>query len=298
MGEPDCKEQSIKDANQLLAHWTRHDWREVLTAPNLCVLQALTTGRATASGAGDTREDALECCLGETAEIAAHAALRAADLPPIATGQTGMAAHSDAEMAQQLALFEAHERAAIWAWWLGQTSALPVAPEWLEGQGIDAWLSRVRQGAALRRQTGVWLLDYPGSITVAIGRAQSVGGQDPILGFGADTDPERAIRKALREMLLMELNLGEVLAARSGHSDQDTSAIENKIATYARRCPALLRDEGGIEPQASLSNPEAESIEGMTFRDVTPPGQLRRVWCCSLPDSSACRLEGQGSPFM
>lgn len=287
-----------KDANQLIATWTRHDWREVLTAPKLCVLQALVNDGATASGAGDTRQEALECCLGETAELEAHAALREAGQPPIPTGQTGVAAHSDAAMAQRLAILEAHERAAVWAWWLGQSDARPVASAWLSRSGIDNWLDGLRNGAVLRRQTGVWLLDYSGVVTVAVGRAQGATGQDPILGFGADTDPERAVRKALRETLLMELNLGEVLAARSGHSDQDTRAIEDKIAAYTHRCPALLRSEGEIVPIAPQSDLAIILAGGVTLRDITPAGQVRSVWCCTVKDIEDTSLKGQVSPFM
>ncbi|MEP4037133.1 YcaO-like family protein [Pseudophaeobacter sp.] len=294
----DRPERKNEDANQLLAHWTRHDWREVLTAPNLCVLQALAIAGATASGAGDTREEALECCLGETAEIAALAALHAAGLPPVATGHSGVAAHSDDQAAQRLAVFEAHERAAIWSWWLGQTAARPVAPDWVAERRIDVWLDGMRQGAVQRRKTGVWLLDHPGPVSVAVGHSHGGSGQDPILGFGADLDPERSVRKALRETLLMELNLGEVLAARSGHSDQDTSAIENKIALYVRRCPALLGTGGWIEPAETPPGADAAIFDGVTLRDITPTDQLRRVWSCTLPNSGDFDLHGQGSPFM
>ncbi len=297
-GSADHPNTNTKDANQLIAAWSRHDWREVLTAPKLCVLQALVTDGATASGAGDTRQEALECCLGETAELEAHAALRQAGQPPIATGQTGIAAHSDAVKAQRLAILEAHERAAVWAWWLGQGNARPVASAWLLRSGIYDWLEGLRNGAVLRRQTGVWLLDYPGAVTVAVGRAQGVAGQDPILGFGADTDPVRAVRKALRETLLMELNLGEVLAARSGHSDHDTRAIDDKIAAYTHRCPALLRAEGEIVPAAVQPDPGAGLAEGVTLRDITPAGQLRSVWCCTVLDIEDTGLQGQDTPFM
>ena len=297
-GSAEHPNTNTKEASQLISAWTRHDWREVLTAPKLCVLQALVKGGATASGAGDTREEALECCLGETAEIQAHITLREAGQPPISTGQSGVAAHPDPIVAQRLAIFEAHERAAVWAWWLGQIGARPVSSDWLSRMGVGEWLDNLRQGAVQRRQTGVWLLNYPSEVSVAVSRAQGGTGQDPILGFGADTDPERAVRKALRETLLMELNLGEVLAARSGHSDHDTRAIEDKIAAYTHRCPALLRSEGEIVPTAPQQDLATTLTEGVTLRDLTPVGQLRSVWCCTVKDIEETGLQGQDSPFM
>ncbi|MCH2069333.1 YcaO-like family protein [Shimia sp.] len=297
-GSAEQPKPNAKEANQLISAWTRQDWREVLTSPNLCVLQALVNGAATASGAGDTREDALECCLGETAEIQAHIALRETGQPPILTGQSGVAAHPDPIVAQRLAIFEAHERAAVWAWWLGQMGARPVSSDWLSRMGIWEWLKKLRLGAVQRRQTGVWLLDCPGVVFVAVSRAQGGTGQDPILGFGADTDPERAVRKALRETLLMELNLGEVLASRSGHSDQDTRAIEDKIAAYTHRCPALLGAEAEIEPASAQAITIEALSKGVTLRDITPAGQLRRVWCCTVQGIENAGLQGQDSPFM
>ncbi len=296
--KPTYSKAVATEANQLIAHWSRHDWREVLTAPNLCVIQALTLDGATASGAGETREDALACCLGETAEIVALATLRDAGKAAIARAYSGVAAHSTNQKALRLAIFEAHERTAVWAWWLGQLAAQKVTADWLHKQGITQWLKRARRGSMLRRHTDVWLLDYPGPVTVAVGRSQGTVAQDPILGFGADSEPVQAVRKALRETLLMEINLGEVLASRSGYSVQETRLIEEKIANYAERCPTLLGDDSLIEPRDSQTAVDQITEEGLMLQDITPAGQLRRVWRCHLPNSQNYGSGGENSPFM
>ncbi len=175
--------------NALQNHWQRHDWQHSPFAPQLRIVQALVGGK-TASGAGFSRYDALSRCMGETAEIMA-----------LNTGESsaGMAAGPDISFATAHALAERLERWALWDWWHGSLTAQPLV--------AAALVEKLRQGAVEQRETQLWHLPGFPHLHVVIARSRSLGGTQPILGFGADICPQKATHSALIELGLMELNL-------------------------------------------------------------------------------------------
>lgn len=277
--------------NDLAKTWARYDFRESFFAPGLAILQALTVSGKTASGTGDTRDDALERCLSETAELLALDANR--QHAPSAPTFDGIAAHTDAEAARRAALWEAHERAAVMAWWRGAHAARPLPHTWMAQSGLLSWLNSARAGATSRRVTRLWSLDGCGPLQVAISRSTNDAGQDPILGFGAADTLEKAGAKALRETLEMELNLVEVMAVRGGHLDFDVGWIEEKIDLYATVGRPRLPDEGDDAPPAAVT-PQRDLNAQIT--DLTQPGQ-RPVWACRL-DGGPILQPHETTPFM
>lgn len=271
--------------------WARFDFRESFFAPGMAILQALTASGKTASGTGDTREQALERCLSETAEVSALDAFRqhAESVPAF----DGIAAHRDANTAMQTAVWEAHERAAVMAWWRAEREARRVSQTWMEQSGLLAWLNTMRSGATSSRVTRLWALDGWGPVEVTIGLSTTDTGQDPILGFGAADTLEKAGAKALRETLEMELNLVEIMAVRGGHLDFDVRWIEEKIAFYATVCRSRLQPEGDDGP---IGARELRRDDSASFIDLTQPGQ-RPVWACVLDGGPVLRPR-ETTPFM
>ncbi|SET35148.1 YcaO-like family protein [Paracoccus homiensis] len=284
------------EPNALISTWRRYDWRESFFAPQMSILQALTDGNRTASGVGRCRADAFHRCLGETAEIHALQSGEVAFNPL----RDGIAAHVDQNIARRAALMEAYERFAIMSWWDGHgAAAAPVQGAWLQRQGLEQQLADGRAGAALKRRTRFWCIDagadHP---VVTICRSTSPEGQEPILGFGCDPSPTASAGKALREMLLMEMNLMELLAARGSGQTALMGAVQRQIAAYARYSPALLPDAPEVEPVARTAV-KAEKMFGAPVHldDITPPDGPIRVWLCRPQIVPPCVTPERGSPF-
>lgn len=274
--------------------WTRYDFRESVFAPGISILQALTLSGKTASGTGDTREEALDRCLSETAELLAMEALQPqSGNASAAEAFHGIAAHTDATLARQTALLEAHERAAVLAWWRGDLEARPLLDAWMSQSGLSDWLEKMRRGATSRRVTRLWSLDGWGTCQVVVSRSSNEAGQDPILGFGAAETLEAAGAKALRETLEMELNLLEIMAVRSGYLDFDVDWIERKVALYRTKCRSLL----GADATCAAPSVTAQLGErNVRFQELTETGQ-RPVWGCRFETSSLLRAN-ETMPFM
>ncbi len=287
----------------LAAIWQRYDWRDSIFAPGIAIIQALLPDGSTASGAGRVRETALGRCLGETAEWRALY-LSGEDFNlTFSSWRDGIAAHPDSGMAREAALLEAYERFAVIGWWQGRLSASPVAASWLADCGISARLAVARTGAAQKRLSGMWLIPSQAAPFVMVCRSTSFGGQQPVLGYGCDTSACRAAEKALREMLLMEMNLMELLAAGSCGVPARLETVRHRIEGFARRCPSLLPATPPIVPDpeaVSLSSTVAEEWFGarVELRDITPRGDPVVVWLCRPAIPDPLLPEAMDSPFL
>lgn len=280
-------------ANDLIAHWQRHDWRESFFAPALQVLQALTTDGQTASGAGRSRDEALTRCLGETAEILA---LTDGVRKDFIGNSDGIAAHPDPLEARFGAICEAYERRAIWRWWCGEAEARPVAADWLDGAGLVARLDLLRRGASLGRRSNWWHVNDREGPCVMICCSTSLEGQDPILGFGAAPNAAAAAEKAMREMLLMELNLMERMASRI--TGKPASGLDLYFANLSRRLPQLLPATPPAAPQ-DQALPDEDSGRGRNYgmRDLTPRDGPFAVWLCQLAEAGPRLTAEASSPY-
>lgn len=287
----------------LASHWQRHDWRESFLAPGLAILQALTRSGRTASGADASRDLALRRCLSETAEIAAldQPGQRAAFDPR----RDGIAAHPDPAVARHSADCEAFERRMATLWWRGEIKARALSPAWQARSGLQAALAQARAGAAVRRRTGWWQIGAGRAgpcVVVCVTSSQE--GQDPIPGYGCDADPAVAAAKALREALLMELNLMEVMALRAMADPQARAAaapLAARLADLARHLPLILPDlapQTGSAPVASqlLSGPADWFGLRLQRRDIAPPGAPLPVWLCR-PETDPPAAPA-GGPFL
>ncbi|RJL19692.1 hypothetical protein C9E82_10610 [Paracoccus siganidrum] len=286
--------------NELVGYWQRYDWRESFFTPSIHILQALTLDGRTASGAGRTREAAFLRCLGETAELHALAARAHVGANDFAARRDGIAAHPDADRARQAALLEAYERFAVLRWWHGLAEAQPLSERWLAGQGLGSHLETARWGAALRRRTGWWRIAGSAGPTVMICRSMSPEGQDPVLGFGADPDPLRAARKALRELFLMEMNLMELMAARRTGREAELQHVQDRILAYARRGPQLLPASPPVTPvqPAALPAPREWFGTGLSLHAITPADGPLAVWLCRPDLPAPAEDAAHGLPFL
>jgi YcaO cyclodehydratase, ATP-ad Mg2+-binding len=293
----------MRRPNDLVSCWQRYDWRESFFAPGLAILQALTTEGRTASGAGTTREAAFQRCLGETAELHALAARGGRARRRFHPQRDGLAAHPDPECARRAAALEAFERRAVARWWRGEDGARAVSTNWLSDQGLEAKLSAARDGAALKRRTGWWQTGPVGGPCVLICRSMSQEGQDPILGFAADPDPRRAAAKATREMLLMELNLMDLFAARTAGQKADVRQVQEQVSVYARRCPGLLPPSPSSIPGrtdgAQLERTLTDWLGAkVTHQEITPADGPISVWLCQAEGAPPVFDPETGQPFL
>ncbi|WP_323717797.1 YcaO-like family protein [Paracoccus aminovorans] len=289
-------DQLCRRSQDLTASWQRHDWRESFFAPGLVILQALTQDGRTASGAGATRDEAFGRCLGETAEILALARHRrgGGGFDP---WRDGIAAHPDPVLACAAARNEACERAAVADWWLGHEPAAPVSAAWIAQAGIAAGLDAMRQGAALRRRTDWWQIRSGCEPCVMVCRSVSLEGQDPILGFGCHEDPVVAAEKALRELLLMEMNLMELLAARGTGDESGLQEVRARIRGYALHAPRLFPDAAEELPAAPCAlvrdfQPQPEC------REISECGDEFSVWLCQPGTPSPLFTKATGLPYL
>lgn len=288
----------LREPNYLLGYWQRYDWRKSFFAPHMEILQALTLVGKTASGIGTTRDAAFHRCLGETAEIHALAML-GKDGDGFQTRRLGIAAHLDPVEAQHLATLEAFERLVVLDWWNGRRAARPVCDDWLADHGVMGSLHAARLGADLRRRTDWWLVQTaPHRPSVMICRSTSPEGQDPLLGYGAGPDAVTAARKALSELLLMEMNLMELLASRGVGIRAAPQPVLAQMSLFKRELVQLLVAAPSVAPPADLqAGPERGWFDtALQLRDITPPDGPIHVWIADpgLPSSDL----DKGSPFI
>lgn len=290
--------QPGQSPSDLVACWARFDWRESFFAPGLAILQALTPHGETASGAGETRDDALQRCLGETAE---YEALRGAAASGVDLGfnslRDGLAAHPGAAMARQLAWCEMVERRAVAGWWLGQRGASRLADGWLADTGIAGRLARLRHGAALRRVTSFWLIARSSEPFTMIGASHSQEGQSGVLGYGTAPTAVEAAQKAMREVLLMELNLMEQIAERHLDGESSVGPILPRGAGFARHLAQRLPFDAAPVTPPTDDAPEDAPDDGVEYRDLTPRGGPLCVWLCQSKSAVPRFSAPAGSPF-
>lgn len=281
----------------LAASWRRFDWRENFLAPGFNILQALTADGHTASGAGLTRDEAYVRCIGETAEIEALARLRAQGQDFVSM-RDGIAAHRNSDLAREAALCEAYERHVVADWWLGQVTAAAVSPAWLHGTGLSRMLDQARQGAAMKRRTDWWLIQRTNGPCAMICRSTSLEQQDPVLGFGVHRDPRLAAEKALRELLLMELNLMELLGARSHGDEGVLQSVSQRIRDYTRRSGYLFAQRAAVIPCDAPPPPEESWFETMPqLVSIGQSGSIP-VWLCRPDLEPAPFSSSTGWPYL
>ncbi len=273
-----------------ISEWAERHWIESIFAPQAQILQAITRSGRIASGFGDRREDALNRCLGETVEALAsiHKNTEVFD---------GIAAWQEAEKARTGAFFEAVERVEITRWWAGDRAAQKVSPDWLSLHGFADWIARMRQCSYSRRETAVWRLVTDFEVEVMICKTNSPTGQDPVLGFGTAHCALEAVGHAMREAMLMEVNLIEILAVRGGFSRTDTAPVEERIADYARRCPDLLPSQQARMPDDPASRRLTTELEHIARFDGEVMKDDWQVWTCRLIDPEIRQMSPEG-PFM
>lgn len=298
---------------QLISKWDRQDWRASIFAPGVSIIQAITSSGRTASGLGYTREEALARCLSETAERLAVSEMpgdmRGRDTGPDAEPALGfdpldgVSAHPDPAIAHRHAFHETLERSVISRWWDGALEAQGIPDDWVQRLGLTTRIEQSRAMASVKRSTRFWRVDTDAPVHVVICMSGYPTGQDPVLGFGASDDLGDAMDKAFRENLLMEVNLMEVLATRSGHSRLDMSRVEAKIAMYVARCPERLPERAA--PETVLRDKPPEPVDtvqrpprGFHFAKIGPAWMARDVWLCRWENGETFQPKEAGSPFI
>ncbi|MDF3414417.1 hypothetical protein HKX54_08120 [Sulfitobacter sp. M57] len=276
--------------------WTAPIWPESIYAPALAILQSRTHNGQTASGAGGSREVAFEKCLSETAEILALADQKT----DYVSVTDGLAAHPDAKIARHHAQLEALQRKFILDWWAGACPAEYLSDDWLDAAQVTAFVDRARAGATVYRKTQLWHLACTLPVHCMIACSTNRMGQDIILGFGTATDAASAAHLAVTEVMLMELNLYSVMAARGGYRHPDTARIEAIIDEYAKRHGALLSDRSANEASLASGTTHDLSIAMPAHRliDLTPHPKSRPVWLCQLDDKRIVDVLRPDHPFM
>ena len=294
---------------QLISKWDRQDWRASIFAPGVSIIQAITTSGRTASGLGYTREEALARCLSETADRLAVSDLQGQDARQNSDPTQefdpldGVSAHPDPALAHRHAYYETLERSVISRWWEGALEAHSIPDAWVQSLGLSTRIEQSRAMASVKRSTRFWRVDTDAPVHVVICMSCYPTGQDPILGFGASDRLGDAIDKAFRENLLMEINLMEVLATRSGHSRLDMSRVEAKIAMYVARCPERLPERDA--PKSVMEDKAPGPVdavqhppEGFRFVEIGPEWMARDVWLCRWENGETFQPKGAGSPFI
>ncbi|MDA7427129.1 YcaO-like family protein [Primorskyibacter aestuariivivens] len=290
---------------QLISTWDRQDWRASIFAPGVSIIQAITKSGRTASGLDYTREGALARCLSETAERLAVSGLQGGeaggmgDFDPL----DGVSAHPDRAIAYRHAYFEARERSVVSRWWDGALEAQSIPETWVESLGIRTRIDQSRAMASVKRSTRFWRIDTDGPVHVVICMSSYSTGQDPILGFGTSDRLVDAMDKAFCENLLMEVNLMEVLATRSGHSRLDMSRVEAKIAMYVARCPERLPELDAPTPVLADTETVPDDLvqnapAGFRFFEIGPDWMEREVWFCRWENGETFEPKGATSPFI
>jgi hypothetical protein len=295
--------------------WQRDGARQSFLAPQICLHQALTASGRTASGVGATPGEARARAFSETAEIVALESAAGAALPRrFLPTRDGIAAHPEPAQARMAAFLEACERRGVSDWWLGHGApAAPLAPGWLTRTGLSDWLADTRRGADLRRSTALWRLPAPPPLTLVVARSLGAGGQAPMLGYGCAPEPEEAARKALREVLLMEICVMDDYVARAFGAPLADDTARRQMADFAARLPALLPEGPAVVPVAEDSaSLHAALRDGATppramigwlggplaFTDLPVSGSGRAVTSCQPLGARPVLMPGPGSPFV
>ena len=171
---------------------------------------------------------------------------------------TGCAAGRTWTEAINAALWELIERDAVAAWWHGG-QAPRRQPESLEG-APTGYFARLRAGASGRGTRFLDISSRPG-LPVVAACSFTERGDRFVAGFAAHLDVSEAARKAVREMLQMELGLRFVMAKQAlGHPplNEHERAQARRAQQVTPGHPALRPSAG---PQAFDPLPEGMSPE-------------------------------------
>ncbi|SLN62291.1 YcaO-like family protein [Pseudooctadecabacter jejudonensis] len=287
--------QIITSDMNLKTVWRSPIWPDSIYAPSLAILQSQTLSGRTASGADATRDIAFEKCLSETAEILALEDV----LPEFDPITDGLAAHPDVTLAQHNAMLEALQRKAVLSWWRGNGLAKKIPANWLDDHQITSFVKKARTGATAFRDTQFWHLTSPLPCHCVVACSANRMGQDMILGFGTATQAQAAARLAATEVMLMELNLYTVMAARGGRDTSDQDRIEAKIREYAARRGALLPSIPADPADLNTSHGALSStMPPHTLTDLTADPASRPVWLCKIDGMPSSKVAPPDHPFM
>ena len=111
-------------------------------------------------------------------------------------------------------MLERIERHHVTEWWAGRSSPKRIDPDWLRQSGIAKVVTAARMGAPLKRRTTLLVIGTAGPVRTIVAVSRTPDGRQPVLGFGADTEPGRAARSAISELFQMELAFFSALQAK------------------------------------------------------------------------------------
>jgi len=195
----------------------------------------------------------------------------------------GCAAGPTAEHAIAHALCEALERHAVAHWWYGGRAAKRLHPE---AAGLADEVAALRQGYQGRRY---WCLELTPEreVKIVVALSTRLDGRGLACGAKADLDVGQAARRALREMMHMELSLS--LSAAKLHNEGPTGMQPTDWLNLERLTHAAINDFPELRPtptapmratapmHATRSAASPEDLTAAALADVRAMGS-RAYW--------------------
>lgn len=298
-------------SNGLLDEWSRYDWRDNFFAPQYYIIQSLLKCGRTASGGGSDKNRAFLRCLAESAEIQALNLHEGhGDQQAFVNTRDGIAADVDLNFAKDRALREAIERQAVARWWNGDLELKRLASRWKYDEDLGLWLANTRIDAVVMRETALYFAQLPGELWFALAYSANKSGQDGMIGYGLDETPRKSLRKAVGELLLMEIIVAENYALAAHGETAAAASHAELIARITREVGLRLQSvtldqtldlETGQTHENSLWNrSEMEDWIGAPFEmyDITPPEGPLKVALCQPQLPEPTWPKQSGSPFI
>ncbi|MEM9549691.1 MAG: YcaO-like family protein [Pseudomonadota bacterium] len=270
------------------------------TAPGLFVAAAVDDRNGTpisATGLGETEDKARLLCQAELIERMTLNAARSG-------AAVGGAAGRDRDMAIVHALWEAAEREAAWAWWLGEREPVPLSDD---ANGIlyhlrECWQIGPRPVRLARLATP---LHYPTIAAVTHSRE----GHDLCIGSATRATEDAAIRAAVKEMLQMAFGL-ELIRYRETHGrppdPREQRHLDRATSLAIGDCAPLFRATRHHEPHSAcpvelLAQPHLDwlgqcaNVAQLTFDAACPGGWW--VAQVTLPETHGNALSATDPPL-
>ncbi|MEP3847712.1 MAG: YcaO-like family protein [Paracoccaceae bacterium] len=151
-------------------------------------------------------------------------------------GSTGCAAHNTFDTAARLAIAELIERHAALLWWQGDLRPIELGSAWTGRTEIDHYISNLRSGCLIARQTTFYCLGAFGPLRVAVARSEGEDGSEIAIAFAADDTLSGAVKRATLELASVELEVADLCYARRTNAP---IPLDSNRGLVARRQEAL-----------------------------------------------------------
>lgn len=172
-------------------------------------------------------------------------------------GSTGCASHNVFEAAIINAIYELLERRAVGLWWSGERPPQRLDEDWPGFTEILTYTDRLRSGAFVSRRTSFFRLQQFGPVHTVLARSGALDGSQTAIAFAASGSLAKAAQRAFLELLSVELETADLMAAKLNGDFIDRQSNRGLVAD---RQEALVGSKAHLFDAKALKPPTDQEV--------------------------------------